>query len=142
MPYPTLSYLYVGTANFDADVKFYTTVLGARLEWAFDRFEAKVAGLRLGEGPLVVLADHRPAGECRLLYEIESLEQFEAHLRAQGVEEIGRVDIPPGRCLLITDKSGNKLGFFEATWPNDLKKSYENSANKYAIREDEEPEKE
>ena len=60
-PLGTPEYLYVGTADFDRDCAYYATVLGAKRVWAFHAFGARVAAFRVCQGPLVLLADHRPA---------------------------------------------------------------------------------
>ena len=63
-PLGRLAYLYVGTAAFERDRAYYRDVLGAELVWAFHAFGARVAAFRVCQGPLVLLADHRPAPSC------------------------------------------------------------------------------
>ena len=63
-----LRYLYVGTSNIQKDVDYYTKVLGAEKVWDISSFGTRVAALRLGEGPLMLLADHRPAPSCILIF--------------------------------------------------------------------------
>jgi len=63
-PLGKLEYLYVGTADFDRDCAYYATVLGAERVWAFHAFGARVAAFRVCQGPLLLLADHRPASSC------------------------------------------------------------------------------
>ena len=57
-------YLYVGSDDLDEDLAFYQESLGAELVWRFDAFNTEVGAVRLGEGPLVLLAEHRPAPSC------------------------------------------------------------------------------
>jgi len=69
----TLRFLYIGTADFDRDLAYYRDVLAARLVWHFERFGARVAAFSLGEGPLLLLAGHRPAPSCMPVFQVENL---------------------------------------------------------------------
>ncbi len=60
-PLGRLVYLYVGSANLEGDLAYYRDVIGAAVVWHFRHFGAQVAALRVGAGPLLLLADHRPA---------------------------------------------------------------------------------
>ena len=92
-----LAYVYVGAPDVRSAAAFYLRDLGAELVWAFDRFGARVAALRLGDGPLLLLADHRPAGECRLLYAVDDLDGAVRRLRAAGVPRLQQVGVRPAR---------------------------------------------
>jgi hypothetical protein len=131
-----LAYLYVGSAHFDEDLRFYEEVLSAKRVWAFDKFGAKVAALRIGKqesGPLVLLASHRPAGETRCLYRVDTLHGLQEALAKAGVKVQGTVEIPPGTCLLAEDMSGNKLGFFEETRPGVMEGAFADPRNPSAL---------
>src|SRR2546428_4232904 len=69
-PFGRLRYLYMGTSIVQKDVDYYTKVLGARKIWDISSFGTRVAALRLGEGPLFLLADHRPAPSCILIFQV------------------------------------------------------------------------
>jgi hypothetical protein len=75
-----------------------------------------VAALRLGEGPLVLLAEHRDAPSLRQIWEVDDVDRAAAELGGEG--DAARVELPEGPCLLITDPSGNELGLLERTRPN------------------------
>ena len=83
-PFGALRFLYVGTANFEQDLAFYREQLGAQRVWQFASFGARVAALRLGDGPLLLLADHRPAPSCMPIYEVADLEVTIQALTARG----------------------------------------------------------
>lgn len=117
-PFGKLTYLYVGSANFERDLAFYTKVLGADVLWNYHEFDARVAGLRLGDGPQYLLADHRPAPSCLPLFEVTDLKATAKELRARGWKPNGgSFEIPPGPCYVFEDPSGNPLGFFENARP-------------------------
>ena len=84
VPFEALEYLYVGTAEFDRDVAYYRDVLGAPLLWNLEGFGAHVAAFRLGKGPLLLLADHRPAPSCMPIYVVEDLKETAKELRKRG----------------------------------------------------------
>jgi len=113
-----LAYLYVGTSDFERDLAYYTKVLGADVLWRYEEFGAKVAGLRLCEGPQYLLADHRPAPSCLPLFEVKDLKAAAKELRTRGWKSEGRpFEIPPGPCYTFKDPSGNPLGIFENARP-------------------------
>ena len=73
-PFGPLKYLYIGTANVQKDLDYYTKILGAKKAWDLSSFGTRVAALRLGKGPLLLLADHRPAPSCILIFQVDNLE--------------------------------------------------------------------
>src|SRR2546428_11259629 len=93
----TLSYLYVGTANFERDLVYYRDVLKAEIVWNRTGFGAHVAAFKLGAGPLVLIADHRPAPSCIPVYEGEHLDAKVRALKKRGWKpDGGRIAIPKG----------------------------------------------
>jgi hypothetical protein len=74
-----------------------------------------VAALRLGAGPLLLLADHRAAPSVRLIWEVPSIDDAERELGEAGWKQADRVELPEGPCLLLSDPSGNDLGLLERT---------------------------
>jgi len=129
-----LEFLYVGTADFDRDFAYYKDVLEAPLVWAFEKYEARVAAFRLCDGPLYLLADHRPAGSCLLLIAVDDLEAAAAALRARGWRsESDGFEIPPGPCYLFSDPSGNPLAIFQNVRPGLMEERYADPDNPHAI---------
>lgn len=130
-PFRQLAYLYVGTADFDRDLTYYTKVLGAQLLWNYKEFGARVAGLRLCEGPQVLLADHRPAPSCLPLFEVANLKDTSKDLRSRGWKAEGKpFEIPPGPCVLFKDPSGNPLAIFENARPDLIREAFGGSPDR------------
>ena len=102
--------------------------------WAFDRFGAIVAAVRLGEGPLLLLADHRPVGECRLLYAVDDLHEALVAARAAGARHVMEVGVPPGPCAVYDDADGNPVGVIEETRPGRMEEAFRNPENSAALR--------
>ena len=127
-----LRYLYVGTSNVQKDVDYYAKVLGAEKIWDMSSFGARVVALRLGEGPLLLLADHRPALSCILIFQVDDLEAVSKVLRQRGWKPEGeRFEIPEGPCYRFNDPSGNPLALLEITRPNVLGKIIEEKERRH-----------
>jgi hypothetical protein len=80
-----LDYLYTPSANVAADVKYFTSVLGAELGFAVEGMGARVAMLRLTEGPPhILLTDHLEGDRPIFLYRVADLSAALAELKARG----------------------------------------------------------
>ena len=119
VPFRTLEFLYVGTSDFKRDLAYYRDVLKAELVWNKTGFGAHVAAFRMSEGPLLLLADHRPAPSCMPVYAVTDLEATVKTLKKRGWKpDGGRFEIPNGPCYAFEDPSGNRLAIFENVRPD------------------------
>ena len=117
----TLKYLYIGSKDVGKDLEYYTKVVGAEKVWDLSSSGTRVAALKLGKGPLLLLADHRPAGSCILIYQVENLKATTEKLRKRGWKPEGdRFEIPEGPCYRFNDPSGNALAILEIVRPGVL----------------------
>ena len=131
-----LVYLYVGSEDVDADIRFYREALGAELAWRFNAFGANVAAVKLGDGPLLLLADHRPAPSVLPIWTADDLDAAEARLAEAGWKDSGtRVEVPDGPCLVLVDPSGNQIGLLHRVRPDAMTHSYQDPENPSAIRD-------
>jgi catechol 2,3-dioxygenase-like lactoylglutathione lyase family enzyme len=110
-----LLYLYLGSEDVDRDLAFYRDRLGAEVVWRREGAGTEVAAVRVGEGPLLLLAEHRGAPSVRQIWEVEDAERAASELGAEA--EATPVELPEGPCLLVKDPSGNELGLLERTRP-------------------------
>jgi predicted enzyme related to lactoylglutathione lyase len=132
-----LVYLYVGSGDVGRDVAFYRDKLGGALVWRFKSFGAEVAAVRLGEGPLVLLADHRPVPSVLQIWAVEDVDRAEEALTAAGWKDSAtRVEVPDGPCLVLGDPSGNEIGLLAQVRPGVLENSWEDEANPRAVRDE------
>ncbi len=132
-----LRFLYVGSRRFDDDVKYYRDSISAEQVWNFKAFGARVAAFHLGEGPLLLLADHRPAPSCIPVFEVKDLKITISELGAKGVRpDRGPFEIPNGPCCMFKDPSGNEFAIFQDERPNVLEEAYSDPRNKRVVREE------
>ena len=120
-PFGALTYLYVGTADFERDLAYYRDVLGVPVVWSHAKFGARVAGLRPGPGPMLLLADHRPAPSCMPIYAVANLAATAAGLAARGWKSLGPAfEVPDGPVLRFDDPSGNPFALLQLDRPGAL----------------------
>ena len=120
-PLGELKYLYVGTSRFEEDLAYYRDVLGADEVWSLEEFGARVAGLRVAAGPLLLIADHRPAPSCLPVFGVDDLDAAVAGLEKRGWRaDSGPFGIPDGPCYLFSDQSRNQLAIFGNVRPDAL----------------------
>lgn len=119
-----LRFLYVGTADTEVSVVHYTATLGGRLRWRFRHFGADVAAIELGDGPLVLLADHRPPGSVLPIYAVDDLDAAVAAFGGAGARVDGPLESPEGPAIVVREPGGaevafirvDRLGAMDAAW--------------------------
>jgi predicted enzyme related to lactoylglutathione lyase len=134
-PGRALAYLYVGSDDVGRDVDFYERALGASLVWRFNAFDTDVAAVRLGTGPLVLLAEHRPAPSCLPIWTVDDLDDATERLAGSGFEPNGEtVGTPDGPVHVFRDPSGNEVGLLRAERPGALETAYADPDHANAVR--------
>jgi catechol 2,3-dioxygenase-like lactoylglutathione lyase family enzyme len=97
-------FLYMPSRDVEADLDFYTGVLGGEAVWAIERFGTRVARVGLSEGgPQLILA--------------QSLDDAIAGLQNEGVPVSGRFGFPYGEAVEFTAPGGQRLAVYELTRP-------------------------
>jgi hypothetical protein len=132
-----LRFLYVGSSDIGRDVATWVALPGARLRWRFRHFGADVAAVDLGTpgAPLVLLADHRPAGSVLPIYAVDDLDQAGADLEAGGwVLEAGPMGTPEGPTSVWHDGSGTAIALLRVDRAGIMDSSYVDEGNTKAVR--------
>jgi len=125
MPGLELRFLYVGSTDTERDLAQWLAVPGAKLRWRFQNFGADVAAVDLGSRPLVLIADHRPAGTVLPIYAVADLDATGAELRDGGwALELGPVDTPEGPAALWEDGSGAMIALLRVDRPDMMDAAY------------------
>ena len=113
-----LRFLYVGSADVGKDLAAYEAAGGA-VVWDKAAFGTRVAAVRIGPDPLILLAGHRPPGSILPVYQVADLKAATKALRAAGWAIEGEVfEVPNGPCRLAKDPSGNELTLLQETRPD------------------------
>jgi len=129
-PFPlgTLVYLYMGSSDVTADLAWYDEAMGGDLVWRFNAYGADVAAVRIGVGPLVLLADHRPVPSCLPIWSVRSLAASVEWLRATGwFDTAVQVGVPDGPCVVLRDPSGNEVALLQQDRPDAMQQAYDAS---------------
>jgi hypothetical protein len=113
-----LDFLYVPSRDVAADMAYFGEVLGAEVVFAIEGMGARVAALRLTEGPpLVLLADHLEGERPVLVYRVSDLTVALEALEARGWEREATFDIPHGPCCSFATPGGHRVAVYELTRP-------------------------
>jgi hypothetical protein len=127
-----LRFLYVATADTGRDLAAWLSLPGATMKWRFRHFGADVAAIDLGTPPIVMLADHRPAGTVLPIYAVHDLDGAVEMLEGWTVE--ARLGTPEGPVALVRDASGNELALLRVDAPGAMDRAYADRANGHAVR--------
>lgn len=117
LPFGPLRFLYVGSSDVGRDLAAHKAA-GAEELWDKAAFGTRVAAVRVGPGPLVLLAGHRPAGHVLPVYEVVDLKAAAKALGKAGWTLEGEAfEVPNGPCRLARDPSGAEWALFEDRRP-------------------------
>jgi hypothetical protein len=117
-PLLQLDYLYTPSTDVAADVEYFTGVLGAELAFAIEGMGARVAMLRLTEGPPhILLTDHLEGDRPVFIYRVSDLAAALKDLKARGWKKAQTLEIPMGPCCSFTTPGGHRIAVYELTRP-------------------------
>ena len=128
-----LRFLYVGVDDTETALALWVDGLGARLRWRFQHFGADVAGVELGSGPLVLLADHRPTGSVLPIYAVADLAATTASMTAAGWTVTGPMGTPEGDASVAVDADGTELALLEVVRPGAMDGAYADETNSHRV---------
>jgi len=130
-----LRFLYVGSDDTEADLAAWLRVPGSRMRWRFQHFGADVAAVDVGAPPLVLIADHRPAGSVLPIYAVNDLDAATAERVEGGWHvELGPMGTPEGDATTLVDPSGTAIALLEVSRPGAMDAAYADEANAHAVR--------
>jgi hypothetical protein len=118
-PFGPVRFLYVGSADVGRDLAPWLAA-GATVVWDKEAFGTRVAAVRVaGDGPLVLLAGHRPSPSMLPVVQAADLKTAVKALKAAGWSTEGQgFEIPNGPCRLMKDGSGNEWALFQDVRPD------------------------
>jgi hypothetical protein len=115
-----LRYLYVGAPDTEAALSSWLRLPGARLRWRFRRFGADVAAVDRGAPPVVLLADHRPAGSVLPIFAVADLDVALADLGDGWAVGVGPMGTPEGPTCVVRNGGGCAIGLLQLDRPDAL----------------------
>ena len=120
-PFIQLDYLYTPSADVAADMKYFVDVLGAEVAFAVEGMGARVAMLRLTEGPPhVLLTDHLEGDSTIFIYRVAAFDSTLRDLKARGWKKAHNLEIPMGPCCSFTTPGGQRVAVYELSRPQVL----------------------
>ena len=114
----SLDFLYMPSRDPAAEAGYFSQTLGAKLVFAIEAFDARVAMVELTEdSPALLFADHLDGERPILVYRVAELDAAVAELKERGCEVSTLFGIPHGPCAEITAPGGHRLAIYELTRP-------------------------
>jgi catechol 2,3-dioxygenase-like lactoylglutathione lyase family enzyme len=117
-PLEQLDFVYMPSRDVEADLAFYTDVLGGEVVFAIEAFGTRVARVALaGEGPALLLAEHLEGDAPVLVHRVADLEAALAELERRGLTVESRFGIPHGPGAELRTPGPQRLAVYELTRP-------------------------
>lgn len=114
-----LDFIYCPSADVAAEMAHYVDGLGAEVVFAIERFETRVAMLRLtDEGPKLLLAQHLHGDQPVLVFRVPDLEAAEEELAGRGVGTGPRFGFPDGDAFEVDLPGPQRIAVYERTRPD------------------------
>ena len=129
-----LRYLYVGTDDTGSELARWLALPGARLRWRFRHFGADVAAVDTGAPPVVLIADHRPAGSVLPVFAVPDLEEAR-HLLVEGGWTVGSgpMGTPEGPAVVLDPPTGASLALLQVDRPGAMDAAYADDTNPHRV---------
>jgi catechol 2,3-dioxygenase-like lactoylglutathione lyase family enzyme len=106
------------SSDVEADLRFYTEVLGGEVVFAIEAFGTRVAEVKVSPGPTrLILAEHLEGEAPVLLHRVENLEAAIASLEERGLEIEAQFGFPHGPAAQFRSPGGQRLAIYELTRP-------------------------
>jgi hypothetical protein len=116
--FESLDFVYMPSRDVAGELTHFIDALGAKLVFAIEAFETRVAMVRLTERPPdVLLAEHLEGDEPVLVYRVLDLEQQIGALARRGVEIGRRFEIPHGPGVELMMNGPQRLALYQLTRP-------------------------
>jgi hypothetical protein len=112
-----LDFIYVPSADVDADAQRHVDTIGAQLVWKVRGMGTTVACLRVGEpGPAILLSGHLRGTSPILVYRVEDYAATVRQLRERGMT-LHELEIPHGPCASFTAADRQRYAVYQLVRP-------------------------
>jgi hypothetical protein len=117
MTFGPLEYLYTPSADVHADLRYLVDVLGGEQVFAIDDGGIRVAMVKLGEGPAILLTDHLDGDRPLHVYAVDDLEASATALALHGWTRERAVELPPGPAITFRSPGGLRFAIYAPVRP-------------------------
>ena len=112
-----LDYLYTPSTDVPADLRHLVDALGGEAVFAIEDGGVRVAMVRLGDGPAILLTDHLEGDRPIHLYAVDDLRAAGAELEGRGARRERAVELPPGPAVTYRTPGGLRFALYQPTRP-------------------------
>jgi hypothetical protein len=117
-PFEELDFVYMPSRDVEADLRYYSNVLGAEVVFAIEAFGTRVAEVKVSPGPSrLILAEHLEGEAPVLVYRVDDLEGAITSLEERGLEIEAQFGFPHGPAAEFRSPGGQRLAIYELTRP-------------------------
>jgi hypothetical protein len=114
-PLESLDFIYTPSDDVRRDVSYFGDVLGGTVVFAIDAMNTRVAMIKVGEGPPILLADHLEGTTPVLVYQVAALDPAMAELESRGWKRGRLLELPLGAACSFTTPGGQRIAIYEPT---------------------------
>ena len=112
-----LEFLYTPSRDVAADLRYLVDVMGGEQVFAIDDGGVRVAMVRLGDGPAILLTDHLEGDRPIHLYAVDDLHAATTKLEGRGAKRERAVELPPGPAVTYRSPGGLRFALYQPTRP-------------------------
>ncbi|MGH2426169.1 MAG: VOC family protein [bacterium] len=112
----SLDFIYAPTRNADEELSFCTKILGGEAVFSIRAFDTRVAAVRFGEGPLLLLAEHLEGERPILIFRVDDFHEAVKSMKDRGIKG-EQLEIPHGPCYSFRTAGGQRLAIYELQRP-------------------------
>jgi hypothetical protein len=112
-----LDYLYTPSADVAADMRQLVDVLGGEAVFAIEDGGVRVAMVRFGDGPAILLTDHLDGDRPIHVFAVDDLEFAVLAVEERGWRRLRAVELPPGPAVTFRSASGLRFAMYQPTRP-------------------------
>jgi hypothetical protein len=113
----SLDYLYTPSADVAADLRYLVDVLGGEEGFAIEDDGIRVAMVRFGAAPAILLTDHLEGERPIHLFAVEDLSAARRALEGRGWLAERSVELPPGPAATFRTPGGLRMAIYEPVRP-------------------------
>jgi len=109
-----LDFVYMPSRDVAADIAHYTERLDAEIVFTIERFDTRVAMIRIADDvPELLLAEHLEGDQPVLLYRVADLDAAAAELERRGTQLGERFEFPYGFGIEILSPGPQRVAVYE-----------------------------